>query len=204
MGRVVGDFQEERFSGLLLDEANRARGDEVGHVSLFLDRRRILEEVALAVSSPRVGVEIDEAAQEAEKVVESVCVRTELRFVAQVPLPDESRAVAVVLQQPGQRMTRRGKSLFECGPHAAERALEPYALLVSSGDEGGTSWRAQGSRIEVRQPHAILRKAIDVGRPDVRGAIAADVAVADIVRNNQNDIRPPLVARRTLCGRRDP
>ena len=204
MGRVVGDLQEERFSGSLLDEANGLRGNEVGHVSLFLDGHRVLEEVALAVSSPRVGVEIDEAAQEAEKVVESVRVRAELWFVAQVPLPDESRSVAVVLQQLGQRVARRGKSLFERGPHAAERPLEPYALLVSSGDEGGTSWRAKGSRIEVRQLYAILREAIDVWRPDIRGSIAADVAVADIVRNNQNDIRPPLVACRTLCGRRDP
>jgi sulfate adenylyltransferase subunit 1 (EFTu-like GTPase family) len=64
--RVVGDFDEERHFRVIVDELDRPLGNEIGHVTVDVDRRLVLEQVRLAVAVG-VLVIVDESALEPEK-----------------------------------------------------------------------------------------------------------------------------------------
>jgi len=179
---------------------NRTRPgrDEIGHIAFFVDGRGVLEKVRQAVSS-RVGVEVDEAAEKPEEVVAPVCVRAELRLVAQRPFPNEPGRVPVVFQQLRQRPSCWSKALTERSSGVASRSLELHALLVATRDEGRPRRSALGRSKKICELHTFLREAVKVGRFDVGRAIAAYVAVADVVGNDQDNVRSLEVGWLRLC-----
>src|SRR5262245_56965260 len=100
----------------------------------------VLEQIVFALL---VGVLIvvDQPALEAEEVVKAVGVWAELFLVSEMPLADQRRSVAVVLEQLRQRAPGRRQPLLAGGTsRRAERHLDPVSLLISAADEG----RARG------------------------------------------------------------
>ena len=45
------------------------------------------------------------------------------------------------------------------------------------------------------EPHPFPRQPVDIRRPDLRRAIAADIAVAQVVGEDDDDVRPPFRRR---------
>ena len=179
-------------------------GDDVGHVAGFRHRLLVLEQVGPA-GAVGVLVVVDVAALEAEEEVVAVRVGAVLGLVAEVPLAEERRGVAGVLQQLRQRAAGGGQPLFRGGGDAAERRLDREALLIAPGDESGpgrAAHRAVG--VEVGQLHAVSRQAVDVRRLDVLRPVAADVGVADVVGDDEHHVRPRSGGRRLRRERRDP
>jgi hypothetical protein len=173
----------------LLDETRGAGREQIGGVALDGDRPAVLEEVGLSVGAD-VMIKVDITAQRAERMVEAVRLRAELGLVAEVPLADEAGGVAVVFQEPRQRAAVGGQAELERAAGAAERGLDAHALLVAAGDERGARRRTLRHRVKVREPHALAREAVDVGRADIGRSIAAEVAVAGVVGHDEDDVRP--------------
>ena len=148
----------------------------------------VLEQVVLA-GLIGVLVVVDEPALEAEEVIEPMAIGTELRLVAQVPLADEPGAVAVVLQQLRQCAACGAQPLVGRPTCGTKRILDPVSLLIAAADEHGARRRTIRRGVEVGQPRAGLGEAVDARRLDVRGAVAADVAVAHVVSDDENHVR---------------
>ena len=105
-------------------------------------------------------VVIDVATQEAEEVLEAVCLRTDLRRAAQVPLADQPGGVTVLLQRLRQRSAGH---LQAAGAVAAQGSFDYIALLVTPADETCPRRAAQDAvGVEVGQPDAGLADAVDV------------------------------------------
>ena len=79
-----------------------------------------------------------------------------------------------------------------------ESELEPDALLPATRHEAGARGGAHGSvGVEIGELHALGGETIDVGGLDVGRAHAAEVAVAEIVGEDENDVG---FRRRGTCG----
>src|SRR5678809_873644 len=148
----------------------------------------ILEQIVITA---RIGVLviIDESALESEEGVEPVGNWAVLLLVAQVPLADERRPIAVVLQELRQRAAGRAQSLLARGPRGTKRHLDPHPLLIAPRYQRRSCGRAARRGIEISEPRAVLREAVDIRRLDVRRAVTADVAVADVVSDDEHDVR---------------
>ena len=199
---VVGDLEEERTLRVLLNEADRPLGDQIGHVSVGVDRRAVFEEVVCAV---RIGVLviIDEPAQESEEVVEPVRVGLELRAIAEMPLAHQGRRVSGVLQELRQRLAGGWQSA-SAGGRRGQRRLEARALIVAPGHQHRAGRRARRRGVEVGEPDAVGRQPVDVRRPDVGSAVTSVVAVPDIVHDDEDDVRLLLSCVVLSCRRRCP
>ena len=70
-----------------------------------------------------------------------------------------------------------------------EGELKAAALLPASGHEAGACGCADGRvRVEVGELHAFRCEAVDVGRGDVFATHAAEVAVAEVIGEDENDV----------------
>ena len=187
-----------------LDEPRGLVGDDVGHVAGFRHRPLVLEEVGPA-GAVGVLVVVDVAALEAEEEVVAVRVGAVLLLVAEMPLAEERRGVAGVLQQLRQRVAGSRQSLFRGRGDAAEGRLDRGALLVPTGHEPGTRRAADRAvGIEVGELHPVLCQAVDVRRLDVLRPVAADVGLADVVGDDEHDVGPRRGGRRLGGERCDP
>ena len=174
-----------------LDEAERAVGDLIGQIAVERDTRRVVAHVA--------DVVVVCTGQESEELIEAVGERAEIPSESEVPFADQSRRIAVVLQQGGQRCSRHGKSDCGIGERVGERALDAEPLRVPATDQR----RARGAAdltigVGVGQPNALAREPIAVRRPDIGCAIAGEVSVAHVVHHDENDVR--LRNRLARCG----
>src|SRR5262245_57255117 len=114
-----------------------------------------------------VLVIVDQAALEAEEVVEPVGVGAELFLVPEMPLANQRSTVAIVLQQLRQRASGRGQTLLAGGTaRRAERHLDAESLLIAAADERGAGRRTVRRHVEVGQPRTVLRQAVDIRRLD--------------------------------------
>jgi len=186
--RVERHFEEEGLLRVLLDELHRPLGEQIRGIAGDVRRLGVLEQIVLT-RPVGVLVVIDQAALESEEVVEPMGVGAELRLVAQMPLADETGAIAVVLEQLRQGAASRRQPLILSHACGAERVLDPRSLLIAAADQHRSRRRAVRCGVEVGQPGAILRKAVDVGRLDVRRPIAANVTIADVVGDDQDHVR---------------
>ena len=139
-------------------------------------------------------VEIDEAALEAEEVVEPVLDRAEGGLPSQVPFPDQRRCISRVLHELRERAAGHGEAaLVICGPLHAQRVFETHALLVTTGDQAGARRCARGRvGVEIREADTVAREPIEIRRSDVGGTIDAEVAVPRVIRHDVNDVRSRL------------
>src|SRR5262249_45311580 len=129
-----------------------------------------------------------EMVEVAEELVEAVDGGQELVAVAEVILAELAGGVALRLEQIGERRVLLGQSFLGAGQPDLEQARAEAALPR---DEGGASRRAGLLGIEVGEHRAFLGDAVDVGRPIAHHAsvVGADVPVADVVAEDDEDVR---------------
>ncbi|MEJ7636893.1 MAG: hypothetical protein WKF75_02605, partial [Singulisphaera sp.] len=121
-----------------------------------------------------------------------------------MPLAGEGRGVAGVLEPPGQgdlpdgqpevvRAAEAGGVVVATDVPQADGALQPAdSVRIAAGQQrraGRRAFRPVG--IEVRESDAPGRQPVQVGRPDVPAAVTAEVAIAQVVGQNQDDVRSP-------------
>ena len=84
-------------------------------------------------------------------------------------------------------MTRPGSMISGCIAGQDVRAFLPESVLA--GEHGITRRRAsRRGRMGIGEAESFAGEAVDVRRADFGGAVAADVAVAQIVGVNQDDV----------------
>src|SRR6185312_17143742 len=113
----------------------------------------------------------------------------EFRRDAEMPFADQGRAVARFPEERRQsRMLRRQSNTGFCD---RQRFLETdaEAILIAPGDQRGPGGRTDRRiRIGLEQAHTVRGDAVDVGRFEVWTAVARDIGVAQIVREDEDDV----------------
>ena len=198
MRGVVGQVQEERLVPVLGDEPLGVVADQVGEVAVFGLERLPVPPVG-TTHAVDVGLVVDVAADEASELFETVQRRLEPRQVTEVPLAEHGGRVAELPEALGDRVGLGIDTLV------VERAVgvgeqdggNPGPVLVAPGDQPGASRRAdRAAGVEVGQHHAGGGQPVEVRRLDPAG-VRADVAVAEVVGHDEDDVRrlPVLAAR---------
>jgi flavin-binding protein dodecin len=207
MRRGVGRVREERPAvrepaANLLDqlvgvgrgrvEALRRRDDApvlaVGRRLVFFgDRRRVLE-VARA------------AREQCERMLEATRLRALRVFRAKVPLAGHIGVIAGLPEQRRHRHDAVGEHGLVAGlsllvvVRAPEHRAESGGVRVDAGEQHRASRRAGRRDEEAREQQAGARERVEVRRADL-GAGHAEVGVAEIVRDDQQHVRPRLLGR---------
>jgi len=186
---VVREIEEERFAPVLVDEPLRMSADQVGQVAVF-----VLETLAVppvrAAHPIDVRVVVDVAAHETPELVETVQRRFELRQVTEVPLAEHRGPVAELAEALGDRVGLGVDALVvERTVRVGEQhGGNPGPVLVAARDQAGAGRRAdRAAGVEVGQHHAARGKPVQVRRlyPAIE---RADIAVAEIVRHDEDDV----------------
>ena len=153
---------------------------EVGNIRLYKDRWKAVEEI----EAPLIGLVG--------------------RLQSQVPLADDGRVITASLQLIGQG--------WRMGIEPAPRVFGVRANHAGDANPVGILARKQrrprrrADRAigpHRRKEHPLRSQGVDVGRSHVRGVIGGDVAVTEVIGQNQDEIR----ARRGFradCDRRCP
>ena len=201
----VGEVDEEGALAVRLDEGHGAPAVLAGQLRLVgvhrehgvarVERQR-RELHPLRVARPHV-VRVGEA----EVVVEAVARREKRRQVPEVPLAVDRGRVAAALQHLGERRLAFGDADLRSGE---ERSQDADAVRVGAGEQRRARGRADGLRdVEVGEAHALGGQPVDVRRSDARRAVDADVAVPEVVRVDEDDVRRARRVRLGAGSRRD-
>src|SRR5262249_2520984 len=139
----------------------------------------------------------------AEELVEAVNGGEKLVAVAEVVLAELAGGVSLRLEQIGERRILLRQSLLGAGQADLQQAGAEAALPR---DERGAPGRAGLLGVEGGEDRAFLGDAIDVGRAVAHHAavVGADVPVADVVAEDDEDVRLSrcLRLRRVYPGQR--
>ncbi len=105
-----------------------------------------------------------------------------------MPLADQPRAVTGTLQMIGNRLLVQRQAMIRVAPGRIE--LPAMALLVASGDEAGTRRATNRMRdIAGLEERTTARQGIDVWCLDHVAAVCADIAVTQIISQDDHEIR---------------
>ena len=75
----------------------------------------------------------------------------------------------------------------------AQRAMNADAVVVTSRHERCAGGGAHGlTHVEVRELDALLGHAVEIGSADLLLPVAAKIAVTEIIRQDENDVRAPI------------
>ena len=166
------------------DETDRLVEPHVRTVSRVLHGRAVVEiGVVEVVVSPEIGRLSHAAALVSHHVLESAVLGPVGVVVAQVPFAEHGGAVAGRAEN-----VRHGRlRLAQDGPAPAGR---PSAVAHGppAGHQGAARRRAQGRHVEVGQEDRVIVKGVDTGCLQPRMSGASQVAVALVVRDDQDDI----------------
>lgn len=117
--------------------------------------------------------------------MEAALARPPVRLIAEVPFAEDAGCVPGFLQHlcDGGCLWRQ--------PLALKDGMRDAILeLMPSGQEGRASWGASRADVEIREAHAFVMKPVEVGRLEDRVAVAGQIAVALVIRQHKDDIRP--------------
>jgi hypothetical protein len=132
------------------------------------------------------------ASENAEEMVVAALERAEVRQIAEMPFADEGRAVACLLEQRRQgRVAGRQTDAFR--RRWIDRFLEPHRKthLIASGNQPRACRRAtRRIRIGLRKFYSLDRDPVDVRRRVVALAVATHISVAEVIRQDEDDVRP--------------
>ena len=188
MRRAVGEIEKEWFLALRPHELYRLLGEPFVErllVGLRLDDRLVaVEHKGLHVVGEHHPV----------KRIEAMLARGEWGQVPEVPLPNAGGGVATFLQDLSQG------DLVGVQPSRGrweEDAGESHAHRVAAGHECRAGRAADGGRcVVVGEPGALGGEPVDVrcldlleARALVRGPIAPDVVVAEVIGEDDDDVR---------------
>ena len=107
-----------------------------------------------------------------------------------MPLADESRAIARLLQQRWQASDAPAAGRYSAWP--AQRLLEPQPqpILIAAGDQREPrSGADRGVGIALKEPHASRGDAVDIRRGEVATSVTGHVGIAEVVSQNKDDVR---------------
>jgi hypothetical protein len=174
---------EEEGPGLgIVEEALRLigiAGGEGGKVGGLLD------DFGVAHEDARVHVV---AVRDAEVTVEAAAGGQVGRRASEVPLADAHGAVAGALEHVGEGRLVETEAIRVL---REEDARDADARGVAAGQERGARRRTDGVRgAEIGEAHALGGHAVEVGGADAR-AVAAEIAVAEIVAEDEDDVGGP-------------
>ena len=149
---------------------------------VVVERRREL--VGLAAVEPVPPVEAP-----AERPARARAGHVDFVFGCEVPLADRVRRVAVGAQDLGKEAVLAGDDAPVAGVTGREvgDAAHAVAVMVAPGEQARASRRAERGGVEIGEPHAVRREPVDRRRRDV-GAVTADLRVADIVEDDEQDV----------------
>ncbi len=183
---IVGEVQKERLVRVSVDERHGTVGEDISGVALDLDRYTILIESRGSIDGP-VCVVVDTPIEETQKLIESMRPWAERVGRSEVPLADRSGDISCIVHQAGKcRLGRRQAAWSVATAHVL---LESGTLRVSSRQQGDPGWRADGrGGVRVREHHAVSRKFVQAGRANVCGPVRAEVTVAHVVADDQDDV----------------
>ena len=214
--RVVGvreaDVEEERLLrlGLALDELHRRLGDVALDLPAILHGvRPHLLQIAVRFGFPDVrlgrgdgglghagalhAVAIQGAIgglEDADMVlVEALAGRPALLARAEMPLAGDAGGVALALEQLAQRHFA-GLEGIRRAPD--DDGAETQPLRIAPGHQRRARRRASRLHQVLRQPQALAGELVDARRrhaADLARAVGADVAVADVVGQHDDDVR---------------
>ena len=136
-------------------------------------------------------VRVHQTEMEIEAVGERMMLGLVIGPDAEVPFADQSGGVAGVLQRLGQGHFGGGQAAGGDGAEDAELIVgHAGADGVASGHESGAARGADlGGGIELREAQAFGGHTIQIRRLDRRVAVAAEVAVAEVVGQDDDDVR---------------
>ena len=137
----------------------------------------------------------------AKKTIEPLMHRVAFRAgKAQTPFAECAGAVSMTAQQLGDGLLRLGDGPLAFRFHftiVADKGVPG----VLAGHEHATRWRADGvAGVVTREAHALPGQAVEVGRLDFLLTVAAQLRVAQVVGENENDVRPSHLSRPTQSG----
>ena len=211
VGHRVGQVQEERPVAVRLDERHRLFGvaprDRV-LVGGALDHPLVPHDGDVPVVDPRVEhrgpapgarrhppVHVVRVG-DAEPRVEAVPGRQVLGQVAEMPLADDAGGVTRVPQRLGQgdlpgRQPRAGIGEEDPLPPPEH----PAPQVDAPRQQGRPARRAhRGLAVEARPPLPLRRHAVEVGGADGRVPVRPQVAPAEVVGGDDDDVRRPVAA----------
>ena len=182
MGKGVREEQHEWRGRILRNETHGPVRIPPGESALF--DRLLNQDVAVVEREIRHVV----ACRSAEEPVESMFEREMFGEIAQMPLAQVERPVAPPFHQFAERFLRFREAVGRFGIDHLEG--QARADRIAARHQPGPRRRADvRARISLRKPQSGRRQAVDVRRPDPVGAIRANVAVAEIVGEDYDDIR---------------
>ena len=76
--------------------------------------------------------------------------------------------------------------------------MDPTPLRMPPRHQRRPCWTTYRVRIRLREPHSRSRKPVNIGRPEVGGAIAIGINRPLVVGQNDEDVRP-LHRRHNKC-----
>ena len=180
---VVGIVEKERLPGILLDDPGHPLGIELGQA-----RQRCLGEDLFAIveEAGRVG----EIAGHAVVVVEALLPGQELRLRAEMPLTHHEGLVARLPALLGYCDFIRVQTEEPVGLSVGIDAhVKARPLRIATSQEGRPGRRTNGGRgMEVGESNAFLGQPVQVRGLDLGGAIAGDVRVTEIIRQEEYDV----------------
>ena len=138
-------------------------------------------------------VVVQRAAVETPEMVVAALERAVIGQAAQMPLAEQRGAVSSRLQQ--RRQGRLGGRHPDILRRGGDRLLQPdrQAVLVSPGDQGRACGRTHGGvSVALHEADAIGRDPVDVRRRDIRAAVTGHVGIAEIIGQEEHDVRRHL------------
>ena len=108
----------------------------------------------------------------------------------EVPLADRVRRVADGAQRFREKtvLARDSPAVPGISHGKIRDATHPVAVVVAAGEEARARRRAQRGRVEVGEPHPVVRERVERGRRDV-GAVAAELREPDVVEHEHQHVR---------------
>ena len=186
-------FADERRVGLGVLRVGASREDAVAGCAVGAVVERHL--LAVILDEGRVVAVRDPLAGHAEEAIEALLQRTAGGLeTAHAPFAERGGRIAGLLE-------RRGQSL-DAGRQRELLAVADVAVVAGRGVAGvatGHEYRARGGADRVAavvsgEDHPFTRQAIHVGRTDDLLAVVADFAVAEVVGQDEDDVRAGLRA----------
>ena len=191
---VVGEVEEEglgvALAGVRGEVVVGPIGEEIGGVALGLDRFSVEAHVVLLVAAVVVIV-VHHVAEEAVEVVESAGVGVLRGLQSEVPFADRGGGVALRLEhlrEHGGGAREEAPVFCGLGPDDSGDADE---IGVASGKKGGAGGGAHGAvGVEFGEAHPIGHEGVEVRTLEIGRAVAGEVAVAEIIDDNEEDVGP--------------
>src|SRR6266852_9772446 len=164
-----------------------------------MDSNVIVPKIILAIYGVREIVQ-GPAAKTVEMIIATL-QRTKLWQKTQMPLANQRRAVASFLQERGQRRVFWGKPDIEVSAQGLFQP-EPQPILVAAGDQRRARGGAhKGIRVSLQKTQSLCGDPVDTWGAKIRASVTGHVGIAEIVRENEDDVgRPCRWSRASSAG----